>query len=132
LHEREGARPFDRTTGDWVPEDPREADLGRRGFCKCRPGARFQISDCFHLIAFILILATDRSRILPQVFKKETPHGFEERNTMTDVIGQPLAEDQHSVQSPMGRFARNAAILAGCAAFLAGLYFVFLYFLSAN
>jgi hypothetical protein len=51
---------------------------------------------------------------------------------MTDVIGQALPEGQPSMRSPVDRFARTAAILVDCAAFLAGLYFVFLYFLSAN
>jgi hypothetical protein len=32
----------------------------------------------------------------------------------------------------MDRLARTASILAGCAVFLAGLYFVFLYLLSGN
>ncbi len=49
---------------------------------------------------------------------------------MTDSIGQALPEGQLRPRSPMDRFARTAAILAACAAFLAGLYFVFLYFLS--
>jgi hypothetical protein len=51
---------------------------------------------------------------------------------MTDAINQALPEEQRPARSPMDRFARTAAILAGCAAFLTGLYFVFLYFLSGN
>jgi hypothetical protein len=51
---------------------------------------------------------------------------------MTDAINQALPEGHRPARSPMDRFARSAAILAGCAAFLAGLYFVFLYFLSGN
>jgi hypothetical protein len=49
---------------------------------------------------------------------------------MTESIGQALPEGQLRARSSMDRFARTTAILAGCAAFLAGLYFVFLYLLS--
>ena len=49
---------------------------------------------------------------------------------MTDSIGQALPEGR--LRSPLDRFARTAAILAACAIFLAGLYFVFLYLLSNN
>ena len=51
---------------------------------------------------------------------------------MTDMIGQALPEGQQRALFHMDRFARTVAILTGCAAFLAGLYFVFLYFLSGS
>jgi hypothetical protein len=51
---------------------------------------------------------------------------------MTQSIGQALPEGQLRPRSPMDSLARTASILAGCAVFLAGLYFVFLYLLSGN
>jgi hypothetical protein len=51
---------------------------------------------------------------------------------MTETIGQALPEGQLRSQSSVDRFARTAAILAACAVFLAGLYFVFLYLVSGG
>lgn len=51
---------------------------------------------------------------------------------MTEPTGHALSEGQPHPRSPVDRLARTAAILAGCAALLAGLYFVFLYLLSGD
>ena len=51
---------------------------------------------------------------------------------MMDSIGQALSEAQMGARPSVDRFARTAAILAACVAFLAGLYFVFLYLLSGD
>jgi len=49
---------------------------------------------------------------------------------MTDSMSQAFPEGQQRARSRVDSLARVAAILTGCAAFLAGLYFVFLYFLA--
>jgi|PeaSoiMetatran63_FD_contig_31_2188137_length_297_multi_12_in_0_out_0_1 hypothetical protein len=51
---------------------------------------------------------------------------------MMDLSNQALPEGQLRARSSLDRFARTAAILTGCVAFLAGLYFVFLYLLSSD